>query len=84
MSRLLFGSKYLLLIEGARHAEFTSLASVVPFAGGDDVRRRYRRLCEYVRRFLDLAIKNDEDAADFLDVAPTRHGFEGLVLSKRR
>lgn len=77
------GPTYLLLIEGARHAELNSLASVVPPESGDEVRRRYRLLCEYVRRFLDLAIKNDEDAKDFLDVTPSRHGFEGLVLSKR-
>ena len=70
-------------MEGAHHAEFTSLASIVPPDSPEDVRRRYRLLCEYVRRFLDLSIKNDEDAADFLEVAPTRHGFDGLVLARR-
>jgi hypothetical protein len=78
------GPTYLLLVEGARHAELTSLASVVPPGSGDEVRRRYRLVCEYVRRFLDLTIKADDDAADFLDVTPSRHGFDGLVLSKRR
>ena len=77
------GPSYLLLIEGAAHAEFTSLASVVPLDGRADVRRRYRLLCEYVRRFLDLAMKADTEAAEFLDVTPSRHGFDGLVLSKR-
>ena len=77
------GPSYLLLIEGAAHAEFTSLASVVPLDGQAEVRRRYRLLCEYVRRFLDLTMKGDPEAAEFLDVTPSRHGFDGLVLSKR-
>lgn len=77
------GPAYLLLLEGARHAEFTSLASVVPFETGDDVRRRYRLLCDYVRRFLDLSMKNDRAAREFFDVTPSRHGFDGLILSKR-
>jgi dienelactone hydrolase len=77
------GPSYLLLIEGAAHAEFTSLASVVPLDGRPEVRRRYRLLCEYVRRFLDLAMKDDTAAAEFLEVTPSRHGFDGLILSKR-
>jgi len=77
------GPFYLLLIEGAAHAEFTSLASVVPLGGRPEVRRRYRLLCEYVRRFLDLAMKDDAEAAEFLEVTPSRHGFDGLRLSKR-
>ena len=36
------GPELLLLMEGARHAELTSLASVVPPDTSDDVRRRYR------------------------------------------
>jgi len=78
------GPSYLLLIEGMAHAEFTSLASVVPLSGQPEVRRRYRLLCEYVRRFLDLAMKDDSEAAAFLEVTPSRHGFDGLILSKRR
>jgi len=77
------GPAYLLMMEDAHHAEFTSLASMIPFESPDDVRRRYRLLCEYVRRFLDLTMKSDEDAADFLEVTPSRHGFDGLVLAKR-
>lgn len=77
------GPSYLLLIEGAAHAEFTSLASVVPLDGRAEVRRRYRLLCEYVRRFLDFAMKGDTEAVKFLDVTPSRHGFDGLQLSKR-
>ncbi len=89
------GRTYLLTIEGATHAEFTSLATVVPpnvsSRDGRDGRdgreaglERYRRLCLYVGRFLDAFLKNDPDAAEFLDDAPTRHGFDGLVLSRKR
>lgn len=77
------GPSYLLMMEGARHAEFTSLASVVPLDSPPEVQRRYRLLSEYVRRFLDMAIKEDAEAVEFLDVTPSRHGFDGLVLSKR-
>jgi dienelactone hydrolase len=87
------GPAYLLTIEGAAHAEFLSLASIVPRSvrlGRDSdetskgVFRRYRLLCLYVRSFLDDAIKSDASAHEFLDVAPTRHGFEGLVLTRKR
>lgn len=86
------GPAYLLTLEGAAHAEFTSLASVVA-RGSDlaatdeksrDVVRRYRLLCLYVLDFLDAVMKSDPAAREFLDVAPTRHGFEGLVLARRR
>jgi dienelactone hydrolase len=81
------GSRYFLELEGATHAEFSSLAIVPRTVSGDDsseVFRRYRLLCLYVSRFLDAAIKNDASARAFLDVAPTRHGFEGVVLSRKR
>jgi dienelactone hydrolase len=86
------GPAYLLTLEGASHAEFTSLASVVaqsfdtaaPDEPSRNAFRRYRLVCLYVRSFLDEVMKNDSAARDFLDVAPTRHGFEGLVLSRRR
>ena len=77
------GPSFLLTLEGARHAEFTSLASVVPIDADPEVRERYRLLCTYVREFLDFAIKADADAEEFLDVTPSRHGFDGLILSKR-
>ena len=83
------GRSYLLTIEGATHAEFTSLATVVPtkvasVKGREGAIERYRRLCLYVGRFLDASLKNDDDAAEFLKDAPTRHGFDGLVLSRKR
>jgi dienelactone hydrolase len=84
------GPAYLLTLEGETHAEFTSLGSVVPRAPGTrdehakDVFRRYRVLCLYVRSFLDEVMKKDTAAREFLDVAPSRHGFEGAVLSRRR
>jgi hypothetical protein len=84
------GPAYLLTLEGATHAQFTSLASVVPRSvtadAGDskEVFRRYRLLCLYVRNFLDASLRKDRAAQDFLDVAPTRHGFDGLVLSRKR
>jgi hypothetical protein len=81
------GSRYLLELEGATHAEFSSLAIVPRTVSGEDseeVFRRYRLLCLYVSRFLDAAIKEDATARAFLDVAPTRHGFEGVVLSRKR
>ena len=86
------GRSYLLTIEGATHAEFTSLANVVPLRvaphesreGSEEALERYRRLCLYVRRFLDASLKSDGSAAEFLEDAPTRHGFDGLVLSRKR
>lgn len=78
------GPSFFLTIDGMTHTEFTSLGSVVPGDGTVERHERYRRLCLYVRRFLDDALKNDESAAEFLDVTPSRHGFDGLILSKRR
>lgn len=86
------GRSYLLTIEGATHAEFTSLATVVPLRvvssegreAAEGALERYRRLCFYVGRFLDASIKSDASAAEFLEDAPTRHGFDGLVLSRKR
>jgi dienelactone hydrolase len=89
------GRSYLLTIEGATHAEFTSLANVVPLRvasligregreGSEEALERYRRLSLYVRRFLDASLKSDSSAAEFLEDAPTRHGFDGLVLSRKR
>jgi hypothetical protein len=84
------GSSYLLTIEGATHAGFTSLAAILPVQAavpspeGLAQAERYRRLCLYVGRFLDAALKNDRAAAEFLEDAPTRHGFAGLVLSRKR
>jgi dienelactone hydrolase len=83
------GRSYLLTIEGATHAEFTSLAAVVPLKiasveGREGAIERYRRLCLYVARFLDASLRNDRDADEFLRDAPTRHGFHGLVLSRKR
>ncbi len=77
------GPSFFLTIEGATHAEFTSLASIIPVNSAPELHRRYRLLCTYVRRFMDFAIKADPDAEEFLDVTPSRHGFEGLILSKR-
>jgi dienelactone hydrolase len=83
------GPSYFLTIEGATHAQFTSLASVVPLRvasreGASEALERYQRLCLYVRRFLDASLKSDPSAAEFLQDAPTRHGFQGLVLSRKR
>jgi dienelactone hydrolase len=83
------GRSYLLAIAGATHAEFTSLATVVPSKvasreGVPEALERYRRLCLYVGRFLDASLKSDASAAEFLADAPTRHGFDGLVLSRKR
>jgi dienelactone hydrolase len=83
------GRAYLLTIEGATHAEFTTLASVLPSSvrsngDGSGASERYRRLCLYVGRFLDATLKSDPSAAEFLADAPTRHGFDGLVLSRKR
>ncbi len=83
------GRSYFLTIEGAAHAEFTSMATVVPQRvvstdGSGAALERYRRLCLYARRFLDASLKNDPSATEFLEDAPTRHGFEGLVLSRKR
>ena len=83
------GRSYLLTIEGATHAEFTSLATAVPLKvvsreGGEGSLERYRRLCLYVVRFLDASLKADASAAEFLKDAPTRHGFDGLVLTRKR
>jgi dienelactone hydrolase len=82
------GRSFLLTLEGATHAEFTSLAVVprllFPSEGDEPVLRRYRLLCRYVRAFLDLSLKRRPEAEAFLDVAPTRHGFEGAVLTRKR
>jgi dienelactone hydrolase len=83
------GRSYFLTIEGATHAQFTSLGTVVPLhvvsrEDSEKALERYRRLCLYVRRFLDAALKSDASAAEFLADAPTRHGFDGLVLSRKR
>jgi dienelactone hydrolase len=83
------GRSYLLTIGGASHAEFTSIATVVSAnvssrEGAKDLRERYRRLCLYVGRFLDASLKGDDSAEEFLEDAPTRHGFDGLVLSRKR
>lgn len=81
------GSGYFLELEGTTHAEFTSLAIVPRIVSGDDSAeafRRYRLLCLYVEKFLDAAIKEDARARAFLEVAPTRHGFEGVILSRKR
>jgi dienelactone hydrolase len=85
------GRSYLLTIEGASHAGFTSLAAIVPLlasatpsAEALEKAERYRRLCLYVGRFLDAVLKNDRAAAEFLEDAPTRHGMTGLVLSRKR
>jgi dienelactone hydrolase len=82
------GRAYLLTIEGATHAEFTSLASIVPgkadLPGAEEACERHRRLCLYVGRFLDASLKGDRAASEFLEDAPTRHGFDGLVLSRKR
>jgi dienelactone hydrolase len=83
------GDSYLLMLAGAAHAEFNSLATVVsgsvaPGRVSPDAVRRYRLLCLYVRQFLDASLKDDVSAREFLDVAPTRHGFDGLVLSRKR
>jgi len=34
--------------------------------------------------FLEVSLKADASAAEFLEDAPTRHGFDGLVLSRKR
>jgi len=86
---VLRGRSYLLTIEGATHAEFTSLATIVPLkivsrVGAEGALERYRRLCLYVGRFLEASLKADASAAEFLEDAPTRHGFDGLVLSRKR
>jgi dienelactone hydrolase len=84
------GPAYLLTLEGVTHAELTSLGSVVPRSleaadeHAKEIFRRYRILCLYVRNFLDEFLKKDPAAREFLDVAPSRHGFEGAVLSRRR
>lgn len=83
------GRSYFLTIDGATHAEFTSMASVVPFRvvsrdGSDASLERYRRLSLYALRFLDATLKNDRSASEFLEDAPTRHGFDGLVLTRKR
>ncbi len=83
------GPSYLLTIAGATHAEFTALATAVPFRvvtreGSEEALERYRRLCLYVGRFLDASLKTDDTATEFLNDAPTRHGFDGLVLSRKR
>jgi dienelactone hydrolase len=83
------GHAYFLTIEGATHAEFTSMATAVPHRvvspeGSTASLERYRRLCLYARSFLDATLKNDPSASEFLEDAPTRHGFEGLVLSRKR
>jgi dienelactone hydrolase len=83
------GRSYFLTIAGASHAEFTSMAAVVPSRvksgeGSAEALERYRRLCLYALRFLDASLKNDASAVEFLEDAPTRHGFEGLVLSRKK
>jgi dienelactone hydrolase len=83
------GYSVLALIEGATHAEFTSLGGVVghtvrPNESTPEVFRRYHLLCLYVRVFLDATIREDADASSFLRDAPTRHGLEGIVLSRKR
>ncbi len=83
------GPSFFLTIDGATHAEFTSMANAVPLRvvsreGSPASLERYRRLCLYTRRFLDATLKNDASASEFLEDAPTRHGFDGLVLSRKR
>lgn len=85
------GDAYMLLLEGAPHAEFTSFGGVVPNevlapeAGASvEARRRYGLLSLYVRNFLAKSLLGDAEADDFLSVAPTRHGFEGVVLAHKR
>jgi dienelactone hydrolase len=83
------GRAYLLTLEGIAHSEMTSFGSVIPHAvirreGSGAVLERHRLLCLYVERFLDEAFAKDAEASDFLSVAPTRHGFDGLVLTRKR
>ena len=83
------GPSMFLTVEDAAHAELVSLTGVVPHAllpnaSSPDVRRRYALVCRYVESFLSDTMKGDSDAADFLDVTPSRHGFDGLILSRRR
>ena len=83
------GPSMFLTVEDAAHAELVSLTGVVPHAvlpnaSSPDVRRRYALGCRYVESFLSDTMKGDSDAADFLDVTPSRHGFDGLILSRRR
>ena len=83
------GRSYFLTIAGASHAEFTSMATVIPtrVVSSDDsaaALERYRRLCLYTLRFLDATLRNDPSAREFLEDAPTRHGFAGLVLTRKR
>lgn len=83
------GEAYLLILEGATHAQFTALASAVPYGilardGSEAARTRYHLLCLYVRHFLDATLKRDPAARDFLSVAPARHGFDGLVLTRKQ
>ena len=83
------GPSMFLTVDGAAHAELVSLTGVVPHAvlpnaRSPDVLRRYALVCRYVESFLSDTMKHDGDAADFLDVTPSRHGFDGLILSRRR
>jgi hypothetical protein len=83
------GPAYMLRVDGLTHGQFTSLASVVlhthlGLPESANILQQYGRACLYVRHFLDAAIRDGEDAARFFDVAPSRHGFEGIVLSRRR
>ncbi len=83
------GPSMFLTVEDLAHTELVSLTSVVPHAvfpnaSSPDVLRRYALICRYVESFLSDTMKDDSEAADFLDVTPSRHGFDGLILSRRR
>lgn len=83
------GPAFLLQVEGLSHSQFTSLGSVVLHAqlGLEEsagVLEQYRRVCLYVRHFFASTLLDDAQSARFFEVAPSRHGFEGVVLSRRR
>jgi hypothetical protein len=86
---LVSGPAYLLTLAGAAHSEFTSFGSVIPYAvirreASEGVLERQRLLCLYIQQFLDEAFEKGPRASEFLSVAPTRHGFDGLVLTRKR
>jgi hypothetical protein len=55
--------------------------ALLPREGSAAILERYRIVVDYVVKFLDAALKGEASNWDFLDAAPTRHGYEGVTLA---
>lgn len=80
------GRTYLLTVSGLDHGAFTSLGGVVPHTvvpreDSATVLESHATVMEYVVRFLGAALKEDDGGWTFLEAAPTRHGYQNVILA---